>query len=327
MQPLRVICVGEMLFDRLSDRPGLPLEAVDSWTDYPGGSPANVACACVKLGTRAGFIGCIGSDEKGNRLVELLEEIGVDTTGVQRHNSAPTRIVYVVRDAKGDRQFAGFGERHPGEFADTYLSAEELPETWIRQAEFVVFGSLELAYPQSRAAISRVLDLAEAYNTRIFVDVNRRDMFWSDASESLPRIQELVKRADFLKLTDEEAEWLFDTIDPGAIADRLDRIRGVWVTSGEGGCTYAISGHQGQLSAFEIPVIDTTGAGDAFTAGILHQLCNLENGEIDARTARSLVRYASAVGALTVMQPGAIASQPTAIEVEAFLRNRDGSKR
>jgi fructokinase len=319
MQQLRVICVGEMLFDRLSDRPGLPLEAVDSWTDYPGGSPANVACACVKLGTPAGLIGCIGRDEKGNRLVELLDEIGVDTTGVQRHNTAPTRLVYVVRDAKNDRHFAGFGERNPWEFADTNLNADELPETLIQQAEFVVVGSLELAYPQSRAAISRVLDLAEKYNTQIFIDINRRDIFWSDPSESLPRVQELVKRADFLKLTDEEAEWLFQTADPGIIFDRLDRVRGVWVTSGEGGCTYAISGHNGKQAAFEVPVADTTGAGDAFTAGILHQLCHLEEREIDAKIAQDIVRYASAVGALTVMKPGAVDSQPTAIEVDKFL--------
>lgn len=306
-----------MLFDRLSDRPGLPLEAVDSWTDYPGGSPANVACACVKLGTPAGFIGCIGSDEMGNQLVELLEEVGVDTAGVQRHHSAPTRIVYVLRDEKGDRHFAGFGGRNPSEFADTYLNAGDLPQTLI-QAKFVVVGSLELAYPQSRAALERVLDLAETCNTQIFVDVNRRDMFWVDPGESLPRIQELVQRADFLKLTDEEAKWLFDTTDPSTIYNQLPDVRGVWVTSGEGGCAYAISGYQGKQAAFEVPIVDTTGAGDAFCAGILHQLC-VGNQEIDADIARNLARYASAVGALTVMKPGAIAAQPTAAVVEEFL--------
>lgn len=319
MQPSQVICIGEMLFDRLSDRPGLPLEAVDSWTDYPGGAPANVACACVKLGTPAGFVGCIGRDAPGNYLVELLDRIGVEISSVQRHQSAPTRIVYVVRDEKGDRSFAGFGGRSPCDFADAYLNAEEIPESPIRQAEFVVVGSLELAYPHSRAAISQVLDLAEHYNTQILVDVNRRDMFWSDPNAALPRARELANRADFLKLTDDEAEWLFDTTDPGTICDRLDRVRGVWVTSGEGGCTYAIAGYRDRVSAFEVPVVDTTGAGDAFTAGILHRLCQLGTREIDAEIAREIARYASAVGALTVTKPGAIAAQPTAADVRDFL--------
>lgn len=323
MPPLRVLCVGEILFDRLWDRPGLPREAVDSWTDYPGGSPANVACACVKLGTRAGFIGCIGRDPPSHQLVELLEEIGVDTTGVQRHSSAPTRIVYVLRDETGDRHFAGFGGRNPDEFADTYLNAADLPEILVQQAEFVVVGSLELAYPQSRAAINRVLDLAQTYHTRIFVDVNRRDMFWVDPSESLPPIQELVKRADFLKVTDEEAEWLFQTTDAGLIFDRLPGVRGVWVTSGSGGCAYALSGYRGKQAAFKVAVADTTGAGDAFCAGILHQLCRLGNRQLDADLARDLARYASAVGAMTVMKPGAIAATPTAAEVTDFLNQHD----
>lgn len=115
----RVLCLGEILFDCLADQLGLTLEEVKSWTPYPGGAPANVACALVKLGTPAGFIGAVGEDEPGNELVKLLEEIGVDTTGVQRHSTAPTRQVYVVRDLAGDRNFAGFGEYDTSEFADT----------------------------------------------------------------------------------------------------------------------------------------------------------------------------------------------------------------
>ena len=71
---------------------------------------------------------------------------------------------------------------------------------------------------------------------------------------------------------------------------------------------------------FSVPVVDTTGAGDSFLAGLIHQLLihgiqSLSNPE----TARAIVTYASAVGALTTTKPGAIASQPTATEVEAFL--------
>ena len=78
------MCLGEVLFDCLADQLGLKLEEVKSWTPYPGGAPANVACALLKLGTQAGFMGCVGEDEPGNSLVKLLEEVGVDTTGVQR---------------------------------------------------------------------------------------------------------------------------------------------------------------------------------------------------------------------------------------------------
>jgi fructokinase len=138
----RVLCLGEILFDCLADQLGLTLEEVKSWTPYPGGAPANVACALVKLGTSAGFIGAVGEDDPGNQLVKLLEEVGVDITGVQRHSTAPTRQVYVVRDLAGDRSFAGFGEYDTSEFADTRLQGQKLPESLFVKAEFLVLGTL-----------------------------------------------------------------------------------------------------------------------------------------------------------------------------------------
>jgi fructokinase len=97
----RVLCLGEILFDCLADQLGLPLEQVQSWTPYPGGAPANVATALVKLGIPSGFIGCVGKDKSGDVLVNILHTSEVDITGVQRHPTAPSRAVYVVRSASG----------------------------------------------------------------------------------------------------------------------------------------------------------------------------------------------------------------------------------
>ncbi len=316
----RVLCLGEILFDCLADQLGLTLEEVKSWTPYPGGAPANVACALVKLGTPAGFIGAVGEDEPGNKLVKLLAEVGVDTTGVQRHSTAPTRQVYVVRDLAGDRNFAGFGEYDTSEFADTRLQAKKLPESLFQEADFLVLGTLELAYPESEQAVHRALDLAEQYDLKIILDVNWRPVFWQDADIARQKIQEIWKRVDFLKLSREEAEWLFDTTDPGAITYRMDTIDGVLVTDGEHGCAYCLGENEGNLPSYPIDVVDTTGAGDSFLAGFTHQLgIHGIQGLQDGETAKKVVAYANAVGALTTIKPGAIASQPTAAEVDAFL--------
>jgi len=316
----RVLCLGEILFDCLADRSGLSLEEVEFWTAYPGGAPANVACALVKLGNAAGFIGAVGGDELGNSLVQVLQEIGVDTTGVQRHPTAPTRQVYVLRNETGDRSFAGFGEFNTADFADTHLLATQIPEVLFENAEFLVLGTLELAYPDSREAIKKAIELAEIYNIKIIADINWRPIFWSNQDEAKPQIKELLKKVDFLKLSEEEAQWLFETTDAGAITYRLDTPEGVFVTAGDKGCSYCISENEGKIPAFRVDVEDTTGAGDGFVAGLVSQLCKVGIQSLaDAEITKKVVTYASAVGAMTAMKPGAISAQPTAAEVEAFL--------
>jgi fructokinase len=315
-----VLCLGEVLFDCLADQLGLKLEEVKSWTPYPGGAPANVACALVKLGTSAGFMGAVGEDEPGNKLVKLLQDVGVDTTGVQRHPTAPTRQVYVTRDSGGDRTFAGFGKYDTSEFADTYLQSAKLPPALFAEADFLVLGTLELAYPESEQAVLRSLELAEQYNLKIILDINWRPVFWQDENTAKTKILALLKRFDFLKLTKEEAQWLFDTNDPGAITYRLNSLEGVLVTDGEHGCAYCLGENEGKIPAFSMSVVDTTGAGDGFLAGFIYQLQQVGIKNLkDAETAKRIVTYASAVGALTTIKPGAIASQPTAAEVDAFL--------
>ncbi len=317
----RVLCLGEILYDVLADQLGRSLSEVESWTSYPGGAPANVACALLKLGTSSGFIGAVGEDEPGKDLVKLLEEIGVDTTGVQRHPSSPTRQVLVTRKQNGDRVFSGFKDYDTAEFADTRLKAANLPEKLFAAAEILVIGTLELAYPETGAAVHHALELASQYNVKILLDVNWRDVFWKNPDAAPEKIRELIKKVDFLKLAKEEAELLFNTHDAGAITYRLNTVEGVLVTDGSKGCAYCLGENEDKFPAFSVPVVDTTGAGDSFVAGFVHQLLNYGVQNLkDAEVVKKIIAYASAAGALTTLKPGAIASQPTAEEVEKFLQ-------
>ena len=368
-RPAKVICLGEVLFDCLANDLGKSVSEVTSWTSYPGGAPANVACALSKLGTASAFIGCVGRDDLGKKLVSLLDSLGVDVSGVQYTDRAPTRQVYVTRDLEGDRTFAGFGERprvepkaarsaqsegrttpkglrfpvvedddlrrkplrrkgmrelgqhKADEFADAYLQPDKLPEHLFLEAEYLVIGTLELAYPHSRAAVFRALELAEEYHLKIILDVNWRSMFWLDESEALPLIEKLWPYIDFLKLAEEEARWLFETADAGAIFYRLGSVEGVLVSNGAAQVSYCISENEGRVSPFAVKVEDTTGAGDAFLAGFIYQLCQkgiqaLANPEV----AKNIVRYACAVGGLTTTKSGAIAAQPDPEAVIALLQ-------
>jgi fructokinase len=314
----QVLCIGELLFDYLANQPGKSLEAVDTWTPYPGGAPANVACALTRQGTSAAYLGCLGQDSQGDSLTQVLESLGVNLEGLQRHPQAPTRIVYVTRTLEGDRHFAGFGDTDTTAFADAYLQANALPETLFQTAQFLALGTLALAYPTSRAAIYRALDLSKTHGLRRFVDLNWRPVFWPNPEDARPLIESVLAQADFIKLAEEEAELFFGSSDPHAVVEKYPQVQGVWVTAGAQGCHYWLGGITGQEPAFNVSVVDTTGAGDAFTAGLLHQLCrhpDLQNPQV----VKFMTRYASAAGALTTMQAGAIAAQPSATQIEQFL--------
>jgi fructokinase len=314
----QILCIGELLFDYLADQPGQSLENVKTWTAYPGGAPANVACALNRLGTPAAYMGCIGQDPEGHALAQVLSNLGVNLEGLQYHPQAPTRTVYVTRTLKGDRHFAGFGTIATTAFADAHLQASALPEPPFKAAQFLVLGTLALAYPDSRAAIYHALALAKTYGLSRFVDLNWRPVFWTNLTEATPLIHHVLGQADFIKLAQEEAELFFESSDPLAVVERYPQVQGVFVTAGEHGCHYWLGGITGYVPAFAVKVVDTTGAGDSFTAGLLHQLCQYPNLK-NSQTVTEIIRYASAVGALTTMQAGAIAAQPTAAQVKTFL--------
>jgi fructokinase len=322
----RVICIGEILWDCLADQSGDPGE--QTWTNYPGGAPANVACALAKLEIPTAFIGCIGGDDLGEKLVENLRSLSINTAGIQRSLKSTTRQVEVLRTEEGDRQFIGFkgfkgsfksGSTEPLDFADTHLQPQFLPTDLFPPAEFLVLGTLGFAAAETRQALERALDLADQHYLKILMDVNWRPVFWADPDAAKSLILEMIQRVDFLKLSVEEAMWLFDMADAKAIA-HLSHLEGVLITHGAKGCTYFLDENEGNLPGFEVEVEDTTGAGDGFVAGFLAQLCHhglpaLHNPAI----ARQIVTYANAVGAIVTTDVGAIAPQPTAREVEAFF--------
>jgi fructokinase len=315
-----VLCLGEILVDRIANETG-SFERVKSWNDYPGGAPANVACGLTKLGTSSGFIGSVGQDEVGTSLVQLLQSTGVDTSGVQIYPAAPTRQVYVTRSDSGERTFAKFSsDGADPAFADMFLAADRLPESLFIEADFLVLGTLCLASPVIAEAVQRALQLAEQYYLGVVVDINWRPMFWSDPNKAPSQILSLLENVDFLKVSAEEAEWLFQTTSPAAIAQLHDHLEGVIVTNGEMGCQYYLGENEGSHPAFPVATQDTTGAGDSFLAGFVHQLCHHALSDLeDPNLVRQIIAYASAVGAITTTGLGAIAPQPTDAEVREFL--------
>lgn len=314
-----VICLGEMLWDCLANDRDRPAELVQSWTPWPGGAPANVATALVKLGVESGLITCLGSDPEGDRLFQILQDNAVAIAAVQRHPSLPTRQVQVLRTAQGDRQFGGFGAIACDQFADTELRADQLPHAWFSSAKVLCLGTIPLAYPSSAIAAQQALNWANQQGMTVLLDVNWRPSFWPDPSLAPDRIRAILPQIQQLKLAREEAEWLFETVDPAQIQSQQPQLQAVLITDGDRGCDYWVAGWQGHCPSFPVEAIDTTGAGDAFVAAWLAQNTQTDFQWTSTEQVQTAIRWASAAGALTTLQAGAIAAQPTAEAIAAFL--------
>ncbi|MEC7652805.1 MAG: carbohydrate kinase [Cyanobacteriota bacterium] len=308
-----VVCFGEALIDRLGPPGGDP--AVDRPVDDRlGGAPANVACGLARLGTPTAFAGRLGQDAIGEAFSWLFAERGLQTAQLQKDGERPSRIVLVRRARDGERQFQGFAGDEGAGFADQALEPAALP-----QAQWLLIGTLPLAAPMSASALLSAVRQAQSQGTAIALDVNWRPTFWDATAdpEAGPSaaaklaIQPLLDQAALIKLAREEALWFFNTDDPFVIQQALPQRPDVVVTDGAAPVRWQLGADSGQQAAFQPPsVVDTTGAGDAFTAGLLHRW---------AAAPQERVRFAAACGALVCGGAGGIDPQPTQAQVEAFL--------
>jgi len=325
-----VICLGELLVDFVSESVDAPLEHVVRFRRAPGGAPANVASGVVKLGGSAAFVGKVGDDPFGVLLRYTLDQVGVDTSHLLTTVEARTTLVFVAvrRDGLKDMCFY----RHPG--ADMLLKAEEIDAAWIADARAFHFGSISLMEDGPRAATVKAGQVAHRHGRLVTFDPNYRAKLWKSEAEARRVILDGMPLADVVKVADEEFELVAGTGDFAAGAREI-LARGprlVVVTRGAGGCSFFAAADDrgdriactGDVPAFGVKAIETTGAGDAFMASLLVDLlAEVREGrrlvELDEAALRRICVRANAVGALTCTRLGAIPGLPTRAEVDRFL--------
>lgn len=293
--PHTVVAYGEMLWDLL------PAGAV------LGGAPLNFTYRVHSLGERGLLASRVGRDELGERALRAAGELGLDTRLIQRDASHPTGTVPVRFDARGDPDFTIVPE-----VAYDHIEPDAALEQAVEQAQVLCFGTLAQRSAVSRGTLWR---LREAFRGRwALLDINlRRDCY------SRQSIVDSVERADILKVNDAEARVLAEIYGlPGgplpALARGLlgiARLSCVVITLGARGAL-ALS-REGELRyhpAYAVPVVDTVGSGDAFTAAFL--LALLRNQSLG-----EALREGNALGAIVAAQKGA--TQPVGLkQLEEF---------
>ena len=311
-----VVCFGEMLIDFVPTVNGVSLADAPAFQKAPGGAPANVAAGVAKLGKSAAFIGKVGEDEFGHMLVKVIAEAGVEVRGVRYDERARTALAFVTLKANGEREFMFY--RHPS--ADMLLRPDELDTELIESAAIFCFGSISLIAEPTRSALWAAVEIADHAGATLVYDPNLRLPLWPSAEAAKAGILSLWHCAHVIKISDEELLFLAgENSDTAARSLWHDGLRLLVVTEGGAGCRYYTAEASGRVAGYGVTAVDTTGAGDAFVAGLLSQLAGQPRLWEDEEALTAALRMANAAGAITTTQRGAIPALPTAEQVRALV--------
>ena len=304
---MHVVVAGEALVD-------LVREADGSERALPGGSPFNVAVGLGRLGVPTGFLGAISDDGFGVLLAERLEDAGVTVLPAARA-TRPTTLATVHLDAGGHAtyEFALEGTSATGMTDDDVAAAVEQVPASAAAALHVSLGAVTLTAPGTGTLLARLMAAAPT-RPLVSLDPNVRPSVIGDLAAERAAIAAAVGAVDLVKFSDADLEALHPERDPLAVAGDWARSGPeiVVMTQGAHGATALRSdGRMLTVTGLDVDVIDTVGAGDAFTAGLLAALDErslLERRALaaaDDATLRDALAFAVRVAALTCMRHGA----------------------
>jgi fructokinase len=306
-----IVVGGEALVDLVDDG--------GSRCAVAGGGPYNTAVALGRLEVPVAFLGAMSRDSYGHILARLLADAGVDES-MMRWSDLPTPQATVHREHDGRNSYTF----SLAETAFTDLAPELLPElpedVWA-----IHVGTLALAVDPPAAAYEALLD-REAGRRRIILDPNVRPAIFGDADAYRPRFERLARLADVVKLSDDDAAWIYPDV---ALADVPELILGfgprlVALTCGAGGAVARSRLAEVDVPGMPVHVADTVGAGDSFGAALVAALIDERalgpepEREPDEEVLRRAVTYAVAASAVTCRHTGAV--PPSRAEIDAQLR-------
>ncbi len=302
---VEVISFGEALIDMIGER-GRGLNGTNRFEKHFGGAPANYAIAVRRLDVHSALLTRISNDGFGDFLMGVLSKNKVDTSMVVR-TKKKTTLAFVSLNARGVPEFSFYRN----DTADLDVRESDVKEKYFKRAKIFHFCSLSLVDEPVRSALFKALTLAKKHGVLVSFDPNlRKDLLKRD---TMKYVRKAAKYADVIIPSEEEAK---EISMEKSLRRALKKFKGkrVIATRGSRGSTMYYNGKIVSFPAFNVNVVDTTGAGDAFSAGVSVGLLRGLDGV-------ELLKFASAVAALSIQRKGAISSLPTRREVERFLSN------
>lgn len=280
----------------------------------PGGAPANVAVAAVRLGAQTAFCGKVGRDGFGSYLSQVLQENGVNVSGLHT-SKTPTTMAVVTLSQEGERSFRFVRG------ADVELCPEEIDIRSLANTKVLHFGSVSLTAGAARSATIFAARQARQQGVLVSYDPNYRASLWESEEDAVEWMRNPLPLVDLIKLSEEELPLLTGTADPEAASRYLEElgIQLVLITMGEKGAFYRWQGKTGVVPGVATSVADTNGAGDTFLGAALSRLTARGDRPLENLTAEELEKvlaFANRAASITCSRSGAIPAMPTLDELE-----------
>ena len=301
----KVWVLGDAVVDLLPESDGRLLPC-------PGGAPANVAVGVARLGGTSGFIGRVGDDPFGALMQRTLLTEGVDITFLKQDEWHRTSTVLVDLNDQGERSFT-FMVRPS---ADLFLETTDLP-CW-RHGEWLHLCSIALSAEPSRTSAFTAMTAIRHAGGFVSFDPNIREDLWQDEHLLRLCLRQALQLADVVKLSEEEWRLISGKTqndrDICALAKEYE-IAMLLVTKGAEGVVVCYRGQVHHFAGMSVNCVDSTGAGDAFVAGLLTGLSSTGL-STDEREMRRIIDLAQRCGALAVTAKGAMTALPCRQELE-----------
>ncbi len=254
-----ILSAGEALIDML---PRTTTLGEAAFSPYAGGAVMNTAIALARLGSSSGFLTGLSSDLMGDVLRETLAASQVNLDYAVR-SDRPTTLAF-VKLVNGSASYFFYDENTAGRM----MTLADMPSLPASVSAYFT-GGIWLAVEPCGTALEAML-LREAKQRVAMIDPNVRPGFVRDRAAYTARIDRMIAASDIVKLSDEDAEWLYGSVDPRAILAKGPKV--VLITEGAKGATAYTARGAVSVAAPKIVVADTVGAGDTFNAGFLAAL-------------------------------------------------------
>lgn len=317
MKNIDVVALGELLIDFTlngTSNQGNPLFEAN-----PGGAPCNVLSMLAKLNRKTAFIGKVGNDQFGNMLRQTIEEVGIDSTYLLNDANIPTTLAFVHNMPDGDRSFSFY--RKPG--ADMMLNADEISEDMIKDARIFHFGTLSMTHEDVRKATIKAVEMAKANNLIVSLDPNLREPLWDSLDNAKEQMLKAISYCDFLKISDNEIQFLTDEEDYDAGIAKLRKMYNIpliCLTLGKDGSRAYYKDMRVEVPGFKQEhVVDTTGAGDTFCGCALSYICEHGLDDLTEEDLTNMLTFANAAASLVTTKKGAIKSMPEKADVDMLI--------